>query len=267
MLGSDLIGLCHQKDLIVSEYDVPEFDISKNNHLEEILKKHQIIVNCAAFTDVDGAESQSQLAHRINGYAVGELGHLADQYKAYVIHISTDFVFDGTLDRPYVETDEPNPISEYGKSKLSGEQLLQETGCKHCIVRIEWTYGHHGNNFIRKLIDWSKNKKELKVVDDQVGSPTATKEVSWVILELMNQKAEGIFHFAADNYVSRYEIAEFVFEHLNLDILLKRAKSSDFKSPAKRPNNSRFNCEKIKTILDRPIRTWQKPLREFLEEL
>ena len=138
------------------------------------------MINCAAYTNVDGAESQKELAHRVNGEAVGQLGRLAAERGKWVLHFSTDFVFDGELDRPYAETDAPNPINEYGRSKLAGERLLAQSGCSHCIVRLEWTYGTHGNNFVTKIIERARASGQLKVVDDQVGSPTATTEVAAV---------------------------------------------------------------------------------------
>ena len=155
----------------------------------------QIIINCAAYTDVEKAESQQDLAYRVNAEAVGRLGNFAKKADAYVIHISTDFVFDGTSDRPYVETDAPNPINAYGASKLAGEQLLLESSCQNCIIRVEWTYGLKGNNFVKKLIALAQKNNKLKVVDDQTGSPTATTEVARVICELLDKKPEGTISF------------------------------------------------------------------------
>jgi len=267
MLGSDLVSACRQQGLNTIVFDLPEFDITNSNHLQQAVSNAQIIVNCAAYTDVNGAENESELAYKVNAEAVGRLGALAQKTNRWLLHISTDFVFDGKLNKPYVETDSPNPINEYGRSKLAGEQLLVESGCRHCIMRIQWTYGLHGNNFVAKLIQHAKTNKTLKVVDDQIGSPTATTEVAKVICKLLQRKPQGLFHFASSGYVSRYEMAKFIFDKLSMDISLSPCKSGDYLTVAKRPLNSRFDCGKIKALLNEPIKPWQVPLEHFLRQL
>lgn len=267
MLGTDLAEICQHQGFEVQVLDLPEFDITDAQQLRRAIDAAQAIVNCAAYTSVDGAESESELAYRINAEAVGRLGALAKQANLWVLHISTDFVFDGKLDRPYVETDKPHPISEYGRTKLDGERLLIESGCAHCIMRVEWTYGRHGQNFVTKLIQRAQTGQPLKVVDDQVGSPTATTEVAKVICELLRLKPGGIFHFASAGYVSRYEMAKFIFETLSTDVEVVPCKTSDYVTPTTRPLNSRFDCGKIKALLGESIEPWQGPLEKFLRQL
>ena len=267
MLGSDLALACQKRGFNTTVFDLPDFDITNYGQLEAVVKGTSIIVNCAAYTDVDKAESEADLAYQVNATAVGRLGAFARETEVWVLHISTDFVFDGKSERPYLEADPPNPINAYGKSKLAGEQLLVESGCRHCIMRIEWTYGLGGSNFIAKLIERARACKELKVVDDQIGSPTATTEVAKVICELLPKKPEGIFHFASAGYVSRYEMAKFIFDKLEMSVDLSSCKSSDFPTAAARPLNSRFDCSKIGVILDKPIEHWQGPLERFLVQL
>jgi dTDP-4-dehydrorhamnose reductase len=264
MLGTDLVEICHQQNLNVEVHDRPEFDITNPNQLEAAIKGKSIIINCAAYTNVDGAQSQADLAYRVNAEAPGILGEMVKNNSAWLLHISTDFVFDGRLERPYKETDTPNPINEYGRGKLAGERLVAQSGCQYCIIRIEWTYGAAGDNFIAKLIRRANSGESLKVVDDQVGSPTATTEVARVICKLIMKKTQGLFHFAAAGYVSRYQMAKFIFEKLSRDVNISPCKSSDFKSPAMRPLNSRFDCGKIQALLDEPIKPWQEPLKQFL---
>ncbi|MHC4619287.1 MAG: dTDP-4-dehydrorhamnose reductase [Planctomycetota bacterium] len=266
MLGSDLAPAC-RKSFDTNVLDLPDFDITNYQQLEQAVRDATIVVNCAAYTNVDGAETETELAYRVNAEAVGRLGALAKEAGVWVLHVSTDFVFDGKSDRPYVETDPPNPINTYGKTKLAGEQLLVETGCRHCIIRVEWTYGLHGNNFVSKLIQRARDIKVLKVVDDQIGSPTATAEAAKMICELLPIRPEGLLHFASDGYVSRFEMAKFVFNKLELDVGLSPCKTSDYVSPAARPLNSRFDCSKIKALLDEPIAPWQGPLERFLRQL
>jgi len=267
MLGSDLTSICESQGFRVEVFDLPEFDITDPRQLQEALNAAQMIVNCAAYTNVDGAESQAELAYQVNAEAVGRLGAIARDAGKWVVHISTDFVFDGRSNRPYVETDPPNPVNTYGKSKLAGEQLLAQSGCGHCIVRVEWTYGSAGNNFVTKLIRRAKSHDALKVVDDQIGSPTATTEVAKAICELLRKRPEGIFHFASAGYVSRYEMARFILDKLSMDVDLLPCKTSEFPSAAARPLNSRFDCSKIASLLREPIELWQAPLEDFLRQL
>ncbi len=267
MLGSDLALACQQRQLNAAVLDLPDFDITNEQHLYRAVRDAKVIINCAAYTNVEKAESESELAYEVNAEAVGKLGSLAGEAGVWVLHISTDFVFDGKSDKAYIETDTPNPINTYGKSKLAGEQLLVESGCSCCIMRVEWTYGLSGNNFVTKLIDRAKAKGKLKVVDDQFGSPTATAEVAGVICDFIQKKPEGLFHFAAAGCVSRFEMAKFIFDKLDISVDLSSCKTSDYPSAAARPLNSRFCCDKIQSLLDEPIRRWQEPLEEFLEQL
>jgi dTDP-4-dehydrorhamnose reductase len=267
MLGTDLVDTCEQHGFDVKVFDLPEFDIRNSQQLKQAVVAADIIVNCAAYTNVDGAESEAELVYQVNAEAVGRLGAIAKDADKWLLHISTDFVFNGRLDRPYVETDPPDPVNEYGKTKLAGEQLLGESGCRHCIIRLEWTYGFAGKNFVTKIIQCANNDKTLKVVDDQVGSPTATTEVAEVICKLLPKKPDGIFHFASAGYVSRYEIAKFIFDKLSMDVNLLPCKTGDFVSAAERPLNSRFDCSKIKNLLDEQIEPWQVPLEHFLRKL
>lgn len=267
MLGTDLAKVCGENGFDVKVFDLPEFDITNSRQLKEAVDSAKIIVNCAAYTDVDGAESESELAYQVNAEAVGRLGNLVKENDSWLLHISTDFVFDGRSNRPYVETDPPNPINEYGKTKLAGEQLLGQSGCRHCIMRVEWTYGLAGNNFVTKIIQWAKTGGTIKVVDDQTGSPTATTEAAKVICKLLRMRLTGLFHFASAGYVSRYETAEFIFDKLSIDVNLLPCKTSDYKTAADRPLNSRFDCNKIEILLGEPIETWQGPLERFLGRL
>ena len=267
MLGCDLAAACRRHRLVADVFDLPDFDITNDRQLAEAVEGTKTVINCAAYTDVDRAESEAELAYKVNAEAVGRLGTLAKGNDIWVLHISTDFVFDGSGARAYTETDNPNPINEYGRSKLAGEQLLVESRCRHCIMRIEWTYGLGGNNFVTKLISLAKQGKRLRVVDDQIGAPTATTEVAEAICTLVRKKGEGLLHFANGGYVSRFEVAKFIFDKLNITVDLSRCKSSDYQTAAQRPLNSRFDCSKIEALLDKPIKPWQEPLERFLRQL
>jgi len=267
MLGTDLARECKKQGINFEVYDLPEFDITNEQHLGKALRDAKAIINCAAYTDVEKAEREANLAYQVNAAAVGRLGARARQDNIWILHISTDFVFDGKSERPYLEADTPNPVNAYGRSKLVGEQLLVESRCRYCIMRLEWTYGLYGNNFVTKLLKKAETDKQLKVVDDQVGSPTATTQVAKVICRLLRIKPEGLFHFASAGYVSRFEMAKFIFDKLNMSVDLSSCKTSDYISAVVRPLNSRFDCSKIKALLGEPIESWQVSLEYFLGHL
>lgn len=269
MLGTDLVNMCTQTGFETCVFDLPDFDMTNYTQLKQLVGQSNLIINCAAYTNVDKAESEEYAAYKINAEAVGRLGELAKITDTKVIHISTDFVFDGTKDGPYVETDEPNPINSYGRTKLAGERLLSESNCKFCIIRIQWTYGRAGENFVTKLVEAARKGKELNVVCDQIGSPTATIEVASAICQILKCKnmPTGILHYAASDFVSRYDMARFIFDKLRSQVDLHSCSTSDYKSIAERPLNSRFNCSKIEKLLSEPIKKWQGPLERFLEQL
>ena len=266
MLGTDLATVASQRGWGVNIYDLPEFDITDDKQLEAAVSGSEVVVNCAAYTNVDQAESQPELANQVNGYAVGRLGQIAKDVGVPVIHISTDFVFDGTKAIPYDELDKPNPISAYGGSKRLGETRLAESGCSYCILRLEWTYGKHGVNFITKILNAAKQRDLLKIVDDQVGSPTHTVEIEKVILDLLQMKTfpTGLYHCAASGFASRYEMSRFLFDMLGVQTKIEPCKTADFKSAAQRPLNSRFDCTKLETLLGRSMPTWQEMLKNYL---
>jgi len=270
MLGTDLHQVLMGHGLVPTIYDVPKHDIRNTRQLEIALQEADAVVNCAAYTNVDGAESNVETAYSINADAVGTLGRLAVNKNIPVLHISTDFVFDGKGDHSYKEDDPVGPLSVYGASKLKGEQLLMQSGCHYCIVRVQWTYGAAGNNFIKKILERGQSGQSFKVVDDQIGAPTSTREVALALTDLLKRPEglpQGLFHFAAADYASRFEVARFIFDTMEMDVSVTPCKSHEFQAPAHRPLNSRFNCHKISEFLTEPIKPWQVPLAHYLEQI
>jgi dTDP-4-dehydrorhamnose reductase len=266
MLGTDLADALRQNNIEPGVYDLPEFDLTQVEHVTNALVNVDYVINCAAYTNVDGAETDQERAYQVNGDAVGQLGKCAAKAGVPVLHISTDFVFDGQGDQAHTEMDCPSPISVYGASKWQGEQTLVQSGCNPCIVRVQWTYGHAGTNFIKKICDRARSQGQLKVVDDQIGSPTATVEVAKALVELVQGEAHGLYHYASSGYVSRFHMAEVLVKHLGLDVTVEPCKTSEFICPAARPLNSRFDCTKIARQLNEPIKSWQEALISYLEQ-
>jgi dTDP-4-dehydrorhamnose reductase len=267
MLGSDLAQMASEAGWTVSIYDLPEFDITDKTQLQQVMEASDCIVNCAAYTNVDKAETEKDLCAAVNAKALSVLGELAAQANKYVVHISTDFVFGDLQDTPQSENDETNPLSVYGATKLEGENNLLDSGCQCAVIRVQWTYGINGNNFISKILELAKKLPQLKVVNDQFGSPTWTMDISRAIMEFLDNKTEGLYHFAASGYATRFDIAKAVAEYFKLDTELTPCDSDEFPAPAARPRNSRFDCSKIDKVLSFKRPEWQESLKKFLNKI
>ncbi len=266
MLGTDLALELRRAGFEPVPLDLPEFNLCDPEQLRRAVADADAVINCAAYTNVDKAESEPALAAAVNAAAPGELGRLAAAAGKYVLHISTDFVFDGSGDRPWRETDTPAPLSVYGATKLDGEHTLAASGCRHAVVRVQWTYGGNGNHFIKKLLERAKAGGDIKMVDDQVGAPTWTRDVSRALVKLLKGQTAGLYHYAAAGYASRLDVAAFVLRELGLERRLLPCQTADFPAPARRPLNSRFDCTALDTQLGPGFRRpWQEALREFIQ--
>jgi len=285
MLGADVMAALAAAGIPAFGLDLPEFDITDEAALSAVLvggpsgpispatkigaeapPTVAAVINCAAYTDVEGAEDHEALAHKVNCEAVGVLGSLAEARGKYVIHISMDFVFDGEKNGTYGEDDRPNPVSAYGRTKLAGEQALAASGCRHAVMRIQWTYGRSGSHFVSKIAGLSRGRDRIMVVDDQRAASTATTEVAEAILTLLRVQVEGLYHFAAAGEASRFEVAQAIVAGLGLSTVVEPCGSDAFPAKARRPANSRFCCEKIEALLGRAIRPRCVALDEYLEE-
>lgn len=267
MLGSELAAMAAANGWELSVYDLPEFDLTNREQLRQAVNSADCVVNCAAYTNVDKAESEKDLCMAVNARALSPLGELAAAADKYVVHISTDFVFGDIQDTPQTETDQPRPLNVYGTSKLAGEQNLLNSGCACAVIRVQWTYGRNGNNFISKILELARKLPRLKVVDDQYGSPTWTGDIAYAIMDFLNNKYQGLYHFAASGFTSRFDVAGEIIRHFGLKTELTPCKSTDFQTPAARPHNSRFDCSKIDRILSFRRPDWRQSLQEFLNKL
>lgn len=210
-----------------------------------------IIVNAAAYTAVDQAESETSLAMWVNAQAPGVMAEEAKKMGAQLVHYSTDYVFDGTEDRPYVEDDAPAPINAYGRSKLAGEQAIQASGCRHLIFRVGWVYGLHGKNFLRTILRLAEEREELRIVEDQFGAPTWSRLIAeaTALALARPRQPEGLYHLASAGHTSWHGFTKAILElsrHLRTrEPLLAAIPTREYPLPAARPRNSRLACERL----------------------
>lgn len=266
MLGSDIKVKAEADGYNVNIYDLPEFDLRDKKNIDEIVEANDIIINCAAYTAVDKAESEKELCEEINAEVPGKIGKLAAEQNKYVVHISTDFVFGDNSSDPLNELSPANPLSIYGSTKLNGEKNLIDSGCLNAIIRVQWTYGKNGNHFVSKIIELANKMPELKVVADQYGAPTPTTAAADAVICFIKKQITGLYHFAADGYTNRYETAKFILNEMNINIPLSPCDSSCFPAPAKRPLNSRFDCSKIDQVLDFKRPDWKDAMKKFIAD-
>jgi len=274
MLGTDFVDLLKNRkasldpnlEFIEAPHEV--LDITREDTISGFISTHtpDIIVNCAAFTNVDKCETESETAFNVNALGPKYLATAAKECGARLIHISTDFVFDGNGDRPYIEKDQTNPLSEYGRTKLEGEKNIQSHCNSYLIVRTSWLFGHNGINFAAKMLELAEQNKELSIVTDEIGSPTYTPDLAVALWTLIKQKCEGVINVSSYGSCSRYEWAEYIFKMMGYKIKINPIKSSQYKRPAKVPLNSTLNCQKFTTITGMRMRPWQEAVESYLKK-
>jgi len=252
--------------------DVSDLDITNYTAVAAFIKTNSIdvIVNCAAYTAVDKAESESELADAINHLAVKNLAIIARERGAKLIHISTDYVFDGTGHKPYVETDTPNPQSVYGQTKLDGELAMQAINpANSIIIRTSWVFSNFGSNFVKTMLRIGQERKEISVVSDQVGSPTYAGDLAKVLLEILpkiNSEQVAIYHFANLGNCSWSEFAKAIFKIKGMDVKVHPITTSQYPTLAKRPQYSVLENSKIKKKFNLNMSYWVDSLKNNLEK-
>jgi dTDP-4-dehydrorhamnose reductase len=243
--------------------DISKLDLTEHGTVKRYFKENDFdfVINCAAYTSVDKAEAEPYKANDVNHLAVDNLARICKDRNIGLIHISTDYVFDGSSDIPYTETDKPNPHSVYGKTKLEGELSFKAINpMRSLIIRTSWLYSKFGNNFVSSMISRAKENKQICVVNDQIGSPTSAFELAKVILDIIpkiDNKDVEVFHFSSIGECSWFDFAKEIFRRSDLDVDLQSISSADFSSLAPRPNYSALNCEKIKNRFDISILDWK----------
>lgn len=258
-------------DYDVTYTDADTLDITCRNKVEDFFAsdKFDIIVNCAAYTAVDKAESDSLAAALINTEAVGNIARSARKNGTRVIHISTDYVFPGDNCRPYVENDEPRPTSIYGRTKLEGEAVLKSFCPDAIIIRTAWLYSEEGNNFVKTMLDKGSNGIDLRVVTDQIGTPTYARDLAIAILAIIRHPEwkPGIYHFTDEGVASWYDFAMSIFRIARLNVNVEPVESKDYRTAATRPMYSVLNKSKIKATFGISIPYWEDSLAECIQQI
>lgn len=270
LLGSTLSSLCDKSKMVHFDTSRDQADITHLDLLRRIAHQNKPthIVNCAAYTDVDGAETNQERAFHINAEGAENLAQVAKEFDAKFIHISTNFVFDGMKETPYLETDACRPLGLYGQSKWEGEQKVLSALPSACIIRTSWLFGKRGNNFLSSLMHFLKNQKEMRVVEDQIASLTACEDLSRAVLDLLCHS--GVFHFANRGECSRFQVAGKLLDQAKVRGIplacqsIIPVSSREFTTAAKRPPYSPFNISKVEGVLGRTIPTWQEAMQEYL---
>ena len=262
MLGRDLMEVLSGD---VRGVDIDEIDITSLESVERVLKTRppRVVVNAAAYTDVDGCETNQELAMQVNGEGVAHLALVTRELGAKFVQVSTDYVFDGGKGTPYVEDDPPAPLSIYGESKYAGE-LNARLNPDHVIVRTQWLYGLRGKNFVETMLRLGAEKPELAVVDDQIGSPTWTVDLSRAIRVLVEKECRGTYHAANSGFCSWNEFARAIFAEAGMTVTVNPLTTEQLGRPAPRPLYSTLDCGKLMQDSGFQPQPWREALRTYL---
>ena len=253
--------------LDVDFQDLPALDITNIQQLTTYFSKNKLdyCINCAAFTAVDLAEEQSELAYTVNAEGPKNIAMLCQKYDVTLIQISTDFVFDGKKDIPYLETDTPNPLSVYGASKLQGEQNIQHNMENYFIIRTSWLYSEYGNNFLKTMLKLSEKHKQINVVSDQIGSPTYAGDLAELLIKIVLSSSVnyGIYHYSNLGAISWYDFACGIFTKFEKNVDVRPVKTKEHPTAAKRPRFSVLNYKKAENSFNDSIKDWKRSLSKI----
>jgi len=274
-LGTELCGRLRSAGHDAIAFTQHDVDFTQADRLRTAIAEQRAdwVINCAAHTQVDKAEAETELAFAVNRDGARAVAEAVKIYGGRLVHISTDFIFDGAQSHPYREEDGPNPLGVYGLSKWAGEQAVVEVIPEALILRTAWVHGAHGNNFVKTMLRLAAEREELRVVDDQIGSPSWTGDIADALLALVQQDARGCFHFTNEGVASWYDFAVAIVEEartLGFPIKAQRITpipTSAYPTPARRPAYSVLDKQKIRAVLARPIPHWRVSLVSMLREL
>ncbi len=245
-----------------------DLDITNEDAVKKMIREYRpsVIFHCAAYTAVDKAEEEQEKCYQVNVLGTKYLTEAAKEVGAKIIYISTDYVFDGTKEGLYQVEDKVNPVNYYGKTKYLGENFIREYD-NHIIVRISWVFGINGKNFIRTMLNLAESRKELNVVCDQIGSPTYTKDLAGLLVNMFLSNVKGLYHVTNEGYCSWYEFAEFIFKESRKKVKVHPILTKDYKTIAKRPLNSKLSKESLDDIGMKRLPEWQDAVKRYIREL
>ena len=265
MLGQAMQQLLGRRNLSYSLLTRPSFDLTRPETLgTAVLAGTNVVLNCAAYTDVDGAEADVEKADEINGYGVELLANRCKEVGATLVHFSTDYVFAGDLNRPYLTSDSRAPINAYGRSKLIGELAIENSGVDFLLIRTSWVYAPWGKNFVKTMAGLARTKNHLKVVDDQIGRPTQAFALAENTLALLEKNARGTFHLCDGGSCSWFEFAKHIVGAINPDCEVSPCASSEFPRPARRPPYGVLDLHKAEELIGK-VTPWPEALDKVLE--
>jgi len=256
-------------DHTVVAFDREGLDISDSHVVNDKITEHNpdVVVNCASYNLVDKAEEDFETACSVNATGVKNLAVACKNKNILLVHYSTDYVFDGTKEDFYTEEDEPNPVSKYGESKLQGEQLLKQEADNFLLFRVSWVFGEGESNFLHRLSEWARKNRILKIVSDQVSVPTYTEDIVNVTMFALNKGLRGMYHLTNSGYASRYEVARYYIEQMEMDNLVMPVISDYFPSPAKRPYFSAMSNRKLSQALNIDIPDWKLGIERYVKNI
>lgn len=268
-LGYDFIKRLEEKEIQYLGTDRDTLDITNEDNVKRVIKDYSpdVVVHCAAYTAVDKAEDERELCHAVNVLGTRYIAEACKEIDAKMIYISTDYVFDGEGDKPFEVTDKPNPINYYGQTKYEGELEVQKLIDKYFIVRISWVFGSNGNNFVKTMLRLGKERDEISVVADQVGSPTYTYDLSKLLVEMIETDNYGVYHATNEGYCSWYEFACEIFRQAGMDVKVNPIKTEDYPTRAKRPKNSRLSKESLNAKDYKKLSSWISAIKSMIGEL
>lgn len=271
-LGHDLLLECEKRGIACVGIDINELDITKEEDVDIFLHQSMddgvdAVIHCAAYTAVDKAEDEKETARRINAVGTRNLASVCAKRDVKFMYISTDYVFDGEGERPWEPDDSRNPLNVYGYTKYEGELFVEELLKKFFIVRISWVFGLNGNNFIKTMLRLGKEREELSVVDDQIGSPTYTKDLSRLLVDMIQTDKYGRYHASNEGLCSWYDFAREIFRQAGVDVKVNPVDSGAFPVKAKRPKNSRMSKDKLSENGFVRLPSWEDAVQRYLKEL
>lgn len=267
-LGYDVVNEAHSRGIEAVGVDIQEMDITNKQQVNDVIKtgNYDAVVHCAAWTAVDKAEEMVDVCRKVNVEGTQNIVEVCKELDIPVMYFSTDYVFSGEGTEPWNEYDNRTPLNVYGQTKYEGE-LAVETYPKHFIIRIAWVFGKNGNNFIKTMLRLGKEKGAVSVVDDQIGSPTYTYDLSKLVVDMIQTEKYGTYHATNEGLCSWYEFACEIFKQANMDVKVTPVDSNAFPAKAKRPKNSRMNKSELDKNGFNRLPSWQDALKRYLFEI